>query len=303
MRIPAYLRPGDTIGIVCPAGYMDSEKAASCIHVLKEWGYEVRIGETLGGASGNYFSGTDDERLADLQRMLDDDNVQAVLCARGGYGTSRIIDKIDFRNFDKHPKWIIGFSDVTVLHAHINRNYKVATMHAPMAAAFNDDGYSNEFVQSLQSALRGEQASYECVPHIFNQRGDTTAELVGGNLSLIVHTIGTDSEYKTKDKILFLEDLGEQLYSIDRMFVQLKRSGKLDKLAGMIIGGFIDIKDTERPFGKTIMEIIHEHVAAYEYPVCFGFPVSHGKENYALKVGVNYRLKVGKTNVSLDEID
>jgi muramoyltetrapeptide carboxypeptidase len=301
IRIPPYLRPGDTIGIVSPAGFINEEKAATCIRVLQEWGYKVKRGKTLESKSANYFSGTDDERLEDLQSMLDDDSVNAVLCSRGGYGTSRIIDNLNFRKFKKNPKWIIGFSDITILHAHINRNYKIATLHAPMVAAFNDDGYMNEYVQSLKNALEGKKAVYQCVPHIFNHKGRAVGALVGGNLALIVHLLGTNSEPKTRGKILFLEDLGEYLYSIDRMFVQLKRSGKLDDLAGLIIGGFTDMKDTERPFGKTINELIHDHVKDYTYPVCFGFPVSHGKENYALKSGMDYELKVGKLKVTLQE--
>ncbi|RYE52868.1 MAG: LD-carboxypeptidase [Sphingobacteriales bacterium] len=234
--------------------------------------------------------------------LLRAENIKAILCARGGYGTSRIIDRLNFRKFKKNPKWIIGFSDVTVLHAHINRRIKTATLHAPMAAAFNDDGYMNEYVLSLKNAMEGKPNIYQSVPHTFNNIGRAVGELVGGNLALIVHLIGTPSGLKTKGKILFLEDIGEQLYSVDRMFVQLKRSGKLDDLAGLIIGGFTDMKDTDRPFGKTINELIHDHLKDYKYPVCFGFPVSHDKENYALKIGVGYKLKVGKVKVSLEEL-
>jgi muramoyltetrapeptide carboxypeptidase len=301
IRIPPYLKPGDTIGIVCPAGFMTAEKAATCIQVLQDWGYKVKVGTTVGSKSANYFSGTDDERLLDLQSMLDDENVHAILCGRGGYGTSRIIDKLDFKRFKKKPKWIIGFSDITVLHAHLNRRLKVASLHAPMAAAFNDEGYQNEYIQSLKSCLTGTRATYTTVPHIFNRNGSAIGELVGGNLAIIVHLIATPSALKTKGKILFLEDTGEQLYSIDRMFIQLKRCGKLDELAGLVIGGFTDMKDTERPFGKTINEIIHEHTKDLPYPVCFGFPVSHDKENYALKSGVSYKLSVSKTKVKLTE--
>ena len=233
--------------------------------------------------------------------MLDDDNVKAILCARGGYGLSRIIDRIDFSKFKKSPKWIIGFSDVTVLHSHIYRNYNVATLHAPMANAFNDDGYKNEFVESLRHALEGKKIKYQVVPHEFNRKGEGIGELVGGNLALLSHLVGTESDIKTKGRILFIEDVGEYLYNIDRMLYQLKRSGKLDKLAGLVVGGFTDMKDTETPFGQTVHEIIRDAVAEYDYPVCFDFPVSHGKENYALKMGVGYKLKVGKTKVVLEE--
>jgi muramoyltetrapeptide carboxypeptidase len=301
IAIPPYLQPEDTIGIVCPAGYMPLEKAQTAIDLLKEWGYKIKIGKTLGSNSANYFSGNDEERLNDFQQMLDDDEVKAVFCARGGYGIGRIVEKINFKKFKQKPKWVIGFSDVTVLHSHIHSNYKIATLHAPMASAFNDEGYKNEFVQSLKHVLDGKKIKYECAPNEFNKRGEAVGELVGGNLSLLAHLICTSSDLKTKGKILFLEDVGEYLYNIDRMFYQLKRAGKLDKLAGLIIGGFTEMKDTERPFGKTVYEIIHDVVKEYDYPVCFGFPVSHGKENYALKVGVGYKLKVGKNRVTLEE--
>lgn len=301
VKTPPYLQPGDTIGITCPAGYMAAAKAQTCIETLQQWGYQVKVGTTLGSDSATYFSGTDEERLRDFQSMLDDETVKAILCGRGGYGMGRIIDRVDFKAFKKNPKWIIGFSDITILHAHLYSNYKIASLHAPMAAAFNDEGFNNEYVQSLRKALEGKTARYHCDVHDFNHNGEGVGELVGGNLSLLAHSIGTPSDIKTKGRILFLEDVGEYLYNVDRMLYQLKRGGKLDKLAGLIIGGFTDNKDTERPFGKTVYEIIHEVVKEYDYPVCFNFPVSHEKENYALKVGVGYKLKVGKGKVTLEE--
>ena len=301
VKIPPYLIPGDTIGIVCPAGYMSLEKARTCIDTLQDWGYRVRIGKTLGGDSQNYFAGSDKERLADFQTMLDTEDVKAILCGRGGYGLSHIIDRIDFSKFRKSPKWIIGYSDITVLHAHIHVNYKIATLHSPMASAFNDGGYQHEYVQSLRHALEGRKSTYQCPAHPFNRRGEAVGELVGGNLSLLAHLTGSGSELKTRGKILFLEDVGEYLYSIDRMFYQLKRSGKLAKLGGLIIGGFTEIKDTERPFGKEVYELIGDVVKEYDYPVSFGFPVGHCKENYALKSGIGHKLRVGKNKVTLEE--
>ncbi len=298
---PPYLEKDDVIGIVCPSGYMPVEKASESIRVLnEEWGFRTKIGKTLGNEF-NYFSGTDEERLNDFQQMLDDDDVKGILCARGGYGLSRIIDKINFKKFKKQPKWIIGYSDVTVLHSHLYSNHYISSIHAPMAAAFNDAGYINRFVQSLKNALEGKKLKYSCESHEFNKKGEAIGELIGGNLTLLAHLIGTDSDIKTRGRILFLEDIGEYLYNIDRMMYQLKRSGKLSKLAGLIIGGFIDNKDTERPFGQTAYEIIYDAVKEYDYPVCFGFPVGHGKENYALKIGVGYKLKVGKTKIILEE--
>lgn len=302
MKIPAYLKKGDMIGITCPAGYMAAEKAQTCIDTLQEWGYQVMVGKTLGSSSDNYFSGTDEERADELQAMLDDDSIKAILFGRGGYGMSRIIDRLDFKRFKKNPKWLIGFSDITVMHNHLLSRYKTASLHAPMAAAFNDGGAQNEFIGSLKKALKGTKASYSCATHPNNKYGSATGRLVGGNLALFANIIGTASEVNTKNCILFLEDIGEYLYSVDRMLVQLKRAGKLDKVAGIIFGGFSDMKDTERPFGKTIDEILKEITDGLDIPVCFHFPVSHEKENYALKVGVEYNLIVGAKKVTLKEL-
>lgn len=301
IQLPPYLQKGDTIGLVCPAGYMPFEKVKTCVQILQEWGYNVKVGNTVGGGSMTYFSGTDEERLRDFQQMLDDQEVNAILCARGGYGTGRIIDRIDFKKFAKQPKWIVGYSDITVLHSHLFSNYYIASLHAPMAGAFNEEGFKNEYVLSLKNALEGKKIKYQVPVHEQNRKGEAVGELVGGNLALLAHLVGTDSDIKTKGKILFLEDVGEQLYNLDRMLIQLKRSGKLAKLAGLIFGGFTETKDTDRPFGKTIYEILGELVADYDYPVCYDFPVSHTDRNYALKIGVGYKLKVTKTKVTLEE--
>jgi muramoyltetrapeptide carboxypeptidase len=300
MKIPPYLKKGDTIAITCPSGYMPKAKAQTCINVLQQWGYEVLVGKTLGSKSKTYFSDTDEQRLNEFQAMLDAPEVKAILCGRGGYGVGRIIDQLDFTAFKKNPKWIIGFSDITIFHAHINRNFKIATLHSPMAAAFNE-GYRNKYIQSIKTALEGKKANYSCKTHKLNHVGKATAELVGGNLALVTHLVGTKSDYQTKGKILFLEDIGEQHYNIDRMMHQLKRSGKLDDLAGLIIGGFTDMQNTERPFGKKVYDLIHELISQYSYPICFGFPVSHDKENLALKVGASYQLAVSKQTVQLKE--
>lgn len=301
MVVPPYLKKGDTIGLTCAAGYMKKEKAEVCIGTLQSWGYGVMVGKTLGSASTNYFSGTDEERGDELQAMLDDKNINAILFARGGYGLGRIIDQLDFSKFRKRPKWLIGFSDVTVVHSHLNTQLKIASLHAPMAAAFNDDENSNEYILSLRDALKGKKAKYTASINPLNKNGNAEGELIGGNLSLLAHLCGTPSEINTKNKILFIEDVGEYIYNIDRMMYQLKRSGKLKNLAGLVVGGFTDMKDTERPFGKTVYEAIERVVDEYDYPVCFGFPVSHEKENYALKCGMKYSLKVAKKLVTLSE--
>ena len=298
--IPPYLKKSDTIAITCPAGYMAKEKAAACISTLKSWGYEVMVGKTLGSNSNNYFSGTDEERADELQAMLDDKSINAILFGRGGYGMGRIIDRLDFKKFRKHPKWLIGFSDITVLHTHLLNKYKIASMHAPMAAAFNEG--ENEYTESLRNALSGKKAIHKIEAHPFNKKGEASGILMGGNLALLANVIGTPSDFDTKNKILFIEDTGEYIYNLDRMLYQLKRSGKFNKPAAVIFGGFTDMKDTERPFGKTVDEVLKEITSSFDFPVCFGFPVSHGKENMALKIGVAYHLKITGQKTILKEI-
>lgn len=298
--IPPYLHKGDTIGMVCPAGYLPAEKTKKAIETIENiWVFKVRVGKTV-GHQHHYFSGTDAERLADLQDMMDDPQIKAILCGRGGYGTGRIIDQLDFTAFCKHPKWVIGFSDITVLHSHVLTQYGIASLHAPMANAFNDGGDAGPYVRSLQDALEGRSTRFSAIAHPFNKQGEATGILLGGNLSLIAHLVGTPSDIDTRGAILFLEDVGEYIYNIDRMMYQLKRSGKLDHLAGLIFGGFTDCKDTTLPFGQTVEEVLRAHVKEYNYPVCFGFPVSHDTENYALKTGCDYKLIIGANEVTLE---
>lgn len=280
---------------------MPAEKATICIETLQEWGYNVIVGKTLGGSSNNYFSADDETRATELQSMLDTKSIKAILFGRGGYGMSRIIDRLDFNKFKKNPKWLIGFSDITVMHTHLFSNYNIASLHAPMAAAFNDGEHINEYITSLKDALAGTMAKYKVQPHTLNKNGKAKGILVGGNLALLAHVIGTDSDFATKNKILFLEDIGEYIYNIDRLLQQLKRSGKFKKLAGLILGGFTDINDTERPFGKSIDQVLQEISEELECPVCFNFPVSHAKENYALKVGIEYKLTVTNKETVLEE--
>lgn len=298
--LPRYLKSGDTVGLVCPAGRMSLARMRTCLRILEqEWGFRVRRGQTLGAGDG-YFSGTDAERAADLQEMLDDDSVRAVLCARGGYGMTRIIDLINFSRFVRHPKWVIGFSDITVLHMHLYAQYGVVTLHAPMAAAFQQGGWRKPSVRSLHQALTGHVYQYASPAHPFDRPGTGQGLLVGGNLALLAHLVGSPSFPRTEGNILFLEEVGETLYNIDRMMRQLLRSGQLERLAGLVVGGFTDSRDTERPFGQTAYEIVRDVVEPFPYPVCFGFPVSHGPENLALKAGSLHRLFVAEGAVLSD---
>ncbi len=298
IKIPPYLKPGETIGITCPAGYMPLKNVIHCIETLHSWGYKTITGKTVGVDSGNYFSAPDKERLEELQMMLDDENINAILFGRGGYGMGRIIEEINFSKFKLHPKWLIGYSDITILHCHLNANIKIASLHAPMATAFNEpEGRS--YIRNIKNVLEGALVEYESEPHEYNVEGEVTGRLIGGNLALLAHVIGTSSEYSTKDRILFIEDVGEYIYSIDRMLYQLKRSGKLKDIAGLVIGSFTDIKDTDRPFGLTVPEVIHQFSKDLGCPVCFNFPVGHTYKNVALKVGARYKLTVGKNGSKL----
>ena len=304
--IPAYLKKGDTIGITCPAGFITSEEIKPAIDKLIEWGFEISIGNTVGKRDFT-FGGTDDERLNDFQQMLDDKKIRAILCARGGYGAVRIIDKIDFSKFAVHPKWIIGFSDITVMHSHLNRNYGIASIHSKMCNSFPDDWSKAEPVQietieSIQKCLTGEKLNYPIIPNQKNKTGIATGILVGGNLKTIESLTGSKSDLVTTNKILFVEDTGEYLYSIDRMFWNLKRSGKLSNLGALIVGGFKIKKDDEgEEFGKILEEIVLEKVKEFNYPVCFDFPVGHQKNNFALKCGLRHTLTVGLNECFLTE--
>ncbi len=300
-KLPPYLQQGDSIGIICPSGHMPFVKAQRCIDILQQWGFKVETGKTLGNQF-NYFSGTDEERLKDLQSMLDAENIKAIFCARGGYGLSRIIDKINFEKFIQQPKWIIGYSDITLLHAHIYSNFNIAGLHAPMAAAFNEIEESEDYINSIYYGLTGIHQVYAISSYNLNRTGVCDGELVGGNLALLAHIIGSRSDISTKNKILFIEDIGEYKYNTDRMMMQLKRAGKLDELAGLIVGKFTEMKDTTIPFGQDIYEIIFDKVKEYSYPVCFDFPVGHIKENYAMKIGCNYTFTVAREEIILEEI-
>ena len=301
--VPPFLKNGDTIGIVCPAGFMAAEKILPCVNALKSWGFRVQIGKTVGGVSSNYFSGTDAERLEDLQEMLDDENITAILFGRGGYGLSRIIDQISFKKFRKSPKWILGYSDISLLHAYIFANYEIVTAHSAMAGAFQEAGSGDPYLQTIRDLITGEKMKHSCDPHPFNRRGEAEGILMGGNLTLLAHTVGGPADFKTKGLILFMEDIGEYLYNIDRMLHQLRAAGKFNKPAALVIGHFSELKDTERHFGEDAYEIIRNIFSEYSYPVCYGFPVGHVRENVALKCGAGYRLSIGKERVLLEEVD
>lgn len=306
--IPPYLKPGDTIGITCPAGHIRQDEIAPAIRIMQSWGFKIRIGNTV-GKSDFSFGGTDADRLQDLQSMLDDPSIHAIMCARGGYGSARIIDQVDFTKFRQHPKWVIGFSDITILHCHINRLFGIATLHSKMCNSFPDDlakaeSIIQDTILSIQQALTGKPMQYLTPSDVNNHIGTARGVLIGGNLSMLQSVLGTNSEINTNGKILFVEEVSEYLYTLDRMFNSLQRAHKLDNLAGLIIGGFNKIKpdDPGEEFGRTVYDIVKEKVKGLPYPVCFNFPVGHQRSNYALKCGVMHQLEVQNNRVVLKEI-
>lgn len=296
---PKYLPKNSTIGITCPSGYVSAERVQHAIVVLEKWGFKTRLGKTVGNEF-HYFSGDDATRLADLQEMLDDPNIDAILMGRGGYGLSRIIDQIDFTNFLKHPKWICGFSDITVLHSHIQAQFGIPTIHSVMCGAFKPETEEAEYILSLRKALMGEELSYTFPSNEYNRLGETTAKMVGGNLAMLAHLTGSESQINTDGKILFIEDVGEHLYHIDRMLLNLKRSGQLSKLKGLLVGSFTDIEDTDRPFGQTLEQIVSDKVKEYNFPVAFNFSCGHDEVNNTLILGAKYRFEVSEGGSNLE---
>ncbi|MFZ4057440.1 MAG: S66 peptidase family protein [Ferruginibacter sp.] len=305
-KIPPYLKKGDTIGICSPAGYISEEDIIPAITLLKEWGFEVKNGSSIGKKDFT-FGGTDVERKNDFQQMLNDRSIKAILCARGGYGVVRIIDELNFNLFKKYPKWIIGFSDITVLHNHLSKQTGIASIHSKMCNSFPEnwttaDPIQIETINSIKACLTGTKMRYEAAPNLNNRFGKTSGILIGGNLKTIETLAGTKSDIDTRNKILFVEDTGEYLYSIDRMFWNLKRTGKLNHLAGLIVGGFkIKPDENGEGFGKTLEDIVMEKVAKFKYPVCFNFPVGHQKNNMALKCGAIHHLDISAEKTILFE--
>lgn len=293
---PPALKQGDTIYILSTAKKISHEEIACAVEHFKSWGLNVLTGKTI-GAECNQFAGDDALRRADFQYALDNADVKAIICARGGYGTVRFMDELDYTRFTKQPKWIVGFSDITFLLTHISNTIGIMGLHAHMPIQFERS--APEAIESLRHELFGQKNEYIVAPHELNRTGSATGIMIGGNLSILYAITGTRSGINTDGKILFLEDLDEYLYHIDRMVINLKRSGKLQRLAGLVVGGFTDMHDNKIPFGKTAYEIIAEHVAPFNYPVCYNFPAGHIEDNRALVIGRTYNLNVTTEKVSL----
>jgi len=299
---PPFLKKGDKVGFVAPARKVQMKELAEAIRVYNSWGLEVVCAPNLFEAS-HQFSGTDEERTSDLQQMLDHPEISAIVCVRGGYGTLRIIDQLDFTGFCAHPKWMVGFSDVTVLHSHIHTQYHIATLHAmmPLNIVSGDAMLTKKkALQSLKDGLFGKPLHYKIPTHPLNRPGLATGVVVGGNLSLLYALQGSDSDIDTRDKILFIEDLDEYLYHIDRMALSLLRAGKFNDIKGLIVGGMTEMRDNKIPFGKTAPGIIAEAVASYKFPVCFDMPAGHQNDNRALILGGTATLEVTAKGSSLN---
>jgi len=291
MQKPNRLKKGDKVVIISTARKISEEEIRPALNLLENWGLEVVLGNNL-FKEEHQFSGTTNERVKDFQEALDDSTIKAIFCARGGYGTVKIIDEIYFSKFIESPKWIVGYSDVTVLHNHINQNFNIDTLHATMPINFKTN--TQESLGSLKKALFGEDLNYEFDTNQLNRKGDAEGILVGGNLSIIYSLTGTSSQIDTAGKILFIEDLDEYLYHVDRMMMNLKRTGMLADLSGLIVGGMSDMNDNTILYGKSAKEIILDAVSDYSYPVCFDFPAGHLDDNRTLIMGGDAQLIVGE---------
>ena len=291
MITPPYLKAGDKVAIIATARKVSFAEMEPAMAQLKSWGLKVLTGNYL-TAEFNQFAGTDEERTADMQQMLDDTEVKAIFCARGGYGSVRIIDRLDFTRFVTSPKWLVGYSDITVFHSHISHNFGIETLHATMPINFPPDGFETPSTKSLHKALFGEDINHRFASHPLNRMGNATGEVIGGNLSMLYSLSGSISDVDTEGRILFIEDVDEYLYHIDRMMMNLKRSGKLSHLAGLVVGGLTKMNDNTIPYGLTAEKIIAEAVAEYDYPVCFNFPAGHQDNNFSLIMGRQAELSV-----------
>jgi muramoyltetrapeptide carboxypeptidase len=283
-----YLKKGDKVAITCPAKKLPIPMN-DAIKLLNSWGLEVVLGDTI-KASYHQFAGDDDLRAKDMQRFIDDDSIKAIIAARGGYGTIRMVDKVDFTRLATNPKWMVGFSDITLLHSHIISNYNIPCIHGQMPLNIPDA--SAHSLDTLRKALFGEDLLYTLEANDLNRQGECEGILVGGNLSLLVAVSGSISDMDYTGKILFIEDVGEYFYAVDRMLRCLKRAGKLKGLAGLLVGAFSDIKDNDIPFGQTIPQMVMEIVQEYNYPVCFDFPAGHVPNNCSLILGTKAALSV-----------
>lgn len=302
MQLPPYLKSGDLVSIAAPARWVDPEDIKNFLSLLDQEGLKTMTGSVF--TRHHQFAGEDKDRLNDLQQMLDHPDIKAIFCARGGYGTIRLLDKVDLKGFAQHPKWVVGFSDITALHAYLQMRIGVASIHAAMPYTFQDVTDSGDAAAaSLFQILKGEFPSYSVPAHSLNRKGNSSGILLGGNLSVLYSLTGTPFQFPTNRAILFLEDVDEYLYHIDRMMQNLKLAGMLENLAGMVVGGMTDMHDNEVPFGMDAIEIIRATVDEFDFPVCFDFPAGHVKHNMAMVMGRQVALEVTEVGSQLSYIN
>lgn len=282
------------IRIVSPAKKIEKSAIDYAVSWLTNNGFEVELGEHALGQY-NYFSGTESQRLSDFQNALDDPIVDVILCARGGYGSIHLIDQLDFTSFVKKPKLIIGYSDITVFHNHIPHHLGIPTVHATAPLNFSEN--TPEALQSLVNVINGVSNTYHLKPNALNVKGQVVAPVIGGNLAILYALIGTDSDADYSGKILFIEEIGEAVYAVDRMMYALKKSGKLNQISGMIVGGMTSMKDSEIPYGNSVEDLISTHIQSYNIPLCFDFPAGHIPDNRAVVIGKEARLSVSDHEV------
>lgn len=291
MTFPDKLDKGDTIYIVAPAKAIDLSLVRYAADFFVQAGFQVKTGNYFEG-NGTYFSGTIEERLSDFQDALDDEASKAIVCARGGYGCVQLVDRLNWAGFLRKPKHIVGFSDVTVFHQRMAR-FKISSIHASMPLNFMEN--SKEALSTLLDALTGKHLEVSASANHFNKEGTCSGVLVGGNLSILYSLLGTDDQINYEGSVLFIEDLAEHFYAIDRMLYAFQKAGILDKINGLIVGGMTDLKDTELPFGVTLENLILNHFLYRNIPICFDFPAGHIKDNRALLLGIPVHLSVGET--------
>ncbi|MCV6630263.1 MAG: LD-carboxypeptidase [Flavobacteriaceae bacterium] len=296
MKIPPYLKAGDTVAIIAPSGILKAHKKPiidSAIAHIKSWGLEVEMGKYVYAQNG-HFAGTDTQRAEDLQWAMDAPHIKAIWCARGGYGTVRVLDRVDYSKMEANPKWLIGYSDITALHNQLN-NLKIASIHAVMCTSWAGKIEKiNASIESFKTTIFGGELAYKTPANNNNKEGNTTGQLVGGNLTLIHTMLASNSSIDTKGKILFIEEIGEYAYHIDRMLWSLKRAGYFEDLKGIVVGDISKVKKNTTPFGQTIEEIILSIAADYDFPVLFDFPAGHEDDNRALWLGKEIQMKVKK---------
>lgn len=299
MITPRYLKPGDTVGIIAPARKIKMNEISAFVKLLESWDIKVRFGKNLFNEL-NQFSGSDETRAADFQDMLNDNQIRAVISARGGYGSLRALRLLDFSNFERDPKWIVGFSDITIFHSFINKYLNTESIHSMMPVNYDPAvKESIDSAETLRKALFGEKLIYSLSASMFNRAGRAEAEIAGGNLSVLYSLSGTGFFPDVRGKILFIEDVDEYLYHIDRMMLNLLMSGSLNKIAGLLVGGFTEIKDNNIPFGKNYDEIISDIIKKFSFPTAFLFPAGHQKENKTLILGRKVQLKVEKDETTV----